>query len=132
MKTTILAKILTIFLFLSLITLHPGLGFALEISPQAINLGDIPKNKVIKREIQIKNDEPQLIILQKARSSCDCVTIEYEKGRQLKENEIYKISLSLNTAELSEGKLKKFIFLYFKNAKNPIYSLELSGNIQSF
>ncbi|MBU1086525.1 MAG: DUF1573 domain-containing protein [Candidatus Omnitrophica bacterium] len=132
MKTTILAKILTVTLFLSLLINYPGIGFALEISPRTINLGDITKGKPITQEILIANNESQAVNLKRARSSCDCITLEYEKDILVKENQIYTIILKLNTAELAEGKLKKFVFLYFENAKNPIYSIELRGNIRDF
>lgn len=131
MKTTILAIILLLFSVSSLLNLNPESAFALEISPKIINLGEIQKNKVILQEIHIKNTESQMIILEKARSSCDCITLEYEKNIQLKKNETCKITLTLNTAELSEGKLKKFIFLSFQNTKTPIHSIEIKGNIST-
>ncbi|MBU1043432.1 MAG: DUF1573 domain-containing protein [Candidatus Omnitrophica bacterium] len=132
MKTTILAKISTIIIFLSLLIGDPGLSFALEISPRTINLGNIIKGKTITQNIQIINNEAQTINLKKARSSCECITLEYEKDILIKENQIYTIILTLNTAELAEGKLKKFVFLYFQNSENPISSIELRGNIRNF
>lgn len=132
MKTTILAKISTIIIFLSLLIGDPGLSFALEISPRTINLGNIIKGKTITQNIQIINNEAQTINVKKARSSCECITLEYEKDILIKENQIYTIILTLNTAELAEGKLKKFVFLYFQNSENPISSIELRGNIRNF
>ncbi len=129
MKTTILAKILIGLLFLIFIILPNKSSLALEISPQTIDLGDIQKNRIIHYEIQIKNNELQPIILEKARTSCDCINLEYEKNKSIEKNKSYVIKLILNTTELSEGKLKKFIFLSFRNSEKPIHSIEVRGNI---
>lgn len=129
MKTTNLRKFIFICLFLILASVSPNIGLALEISPESISLGDIPKGTAIKKNITIKNNENKTIILEKARSSCTCAAIEYKQNKSIGSGKDYIISLIIDTADLPEGKIKKFIFLSFKNTRNPIFSINIKGNI---
>lgn len=84
MKTTILAKSLIAIIFSSLLIGYSTLCFALEISPKSIEIGDIKKGAIIEQEIHINNNESKTVILEKARASCDCLTLEYKKIPSLK------------------------------------------------
>ncbi len=125
MRTTTFCKIFTIILISIAILVLPCYCFALEITPKVIELGDVSPDKTFKETITIKNNESKTIILEKARSSCDCVTIEYEKNKKIKKQEIYILNIRINTEGLDRKNLRKFIFLQFRNSKTPIISVEI-------
>jgi len=92
-------------------------------------LGDLSANSISQTNITIRNNEKETIILKKARSSCSCTTIKYEKDKQILPNNDYTIELITNTKTIHKGPFKKFIFFYFKNSKPSIIALETLGKV---
>ncbi|MCK4994054.1 MAG: DUF1573 domain-containing protein [Candidatus Omnitrophica bacterium] len=131
MKTTNLRKIIFVCIIFILACFSSNICLALEINPKSIDLGDIPIGVTIIKKITIKNNEEQTVILEQARSSCDCVKIEYKKDTLIDSGKDYTISLIIDTTDLPEGKTKKFIFLSFNDLNEPIFSITVSGNIIS-
>ena len=129
MRTTIFCKINAFISICGAIILFSPFCLAADIQPRVIELGNLSINTTSKQTINIENNEAETIILEKARSSCKCVTIEYEKGRQIQKQTVYMLTLNFATAGLNTGKFKKFLFFNFKNSQTPVISIEIKGNI---
>jgi len=129
MQHALFCKIIIFALIFNSFVLFPMPCFAVEVTPKVVRLGDISKEQITKQSLEIKNNESQTIVLEKARTSCECVKMEYEKEEQIQKGSTYTIILDIDTGDLPSGKFKKFIFLYFKNSKTPIVSVEIKGNL---
>jgi len=121
-------KILVIITF---IIITSKIVFAIEASPENIDLGNIPvQGSLIEKAVLIKNNENNTIFLEKIRSSCGCLLINSKAEQELRPNDTYKIDISFDPKQVSPGKFIKYIFLQFRNAEKSVIVINVKGNLK--
>ena len=118
-------------LSLFLVLLFWDISFAAEIIPSEFILPAQSQNeKSFEQSITISNNESTEILINKIRSSCDCIKLKQnDKKITIAPGDSYSVKFTVCPNLIGKGKFIKYIFINLQNSNSPIITAKIKGEI---
>lgn len=91
------------------------------------NFGEVPKDKIIRETIKIKNKLNEVIHIKEAQSSCECLLAEVQ-SQTVRRNGIFELKITFDPKGYS-GKVESIVYIITDNLKYELIRLEIILNI---
>lgn len=101
----------------------------LDFDSLSHDFGTVQRGMNLKHRFKFKNYGKGTVAIQGVHSSCGCIVMEVEKGKEYKPQEAGTITIALDTTHY-RGSITKTVTLLTNESKRPSRTLKLKVNIE--
>lgn len=94
------------------------------------DLGAVSKREVVEKIIRIKNAGSDKLIIEKVRSSCDCIALEM-LDKEAEEDEFAMVMAIFDATKGVSNKFTKYIYIQSNDPNKPVARITVRGVIEN-